>query len=130
MKRFALVAIWMTLSLCWCGRDVLAAEQAATKPVDFNRDVRPILSNNCFQCHGPDEKVRKAKLRLDTQAGAHAAVVVPGKPDMSDLVKRTASTDPDAMMPPAKSGKKLTPREVDILKQWVKEGADYSAHWS
>jgi hypothetical protein len=107
-----------------------AGAQPVPAKIDFNRDVRPILSNNCYQCHGPDEKVRKAKLRLDTKEGATTAVVVPGKPDASELVKRVASTDPEAMMPPAKTGKKLSPREVEILKQWVKEGAHYSAHWS
>jgi hypothetical protein len=107
-----------------------SAQPVAPAKIDFNRDVRPILSNNCFQCHGPDEKTRKAKLRLDTKEGAHAAVVVPGKPEASELVKRLTIDDPDAAMPPAKSGKKLNPREVDILKQWIKEGANYSAHWA
>ena len=109
-----------------------AAAQQRSEPgrVDFNRDVRPILSNNCFQCHGPDEKVRKAKLRLDTQAGA-SSVVAPGKPDSSELILRLAPSPGDSsLMPPAKSGKKLTPREIQTLTQWVKEGAEYSAHWS
>lgn len=99
-------------------------------PVDFNRDVRPILSNNCFQCHGPDEKVRKGKLRLDTKEGALASAIVPGKPEMSSLIERIATTDVADVMPPAKSGKKLSPREIDILTRWVKEGANYSVHWS
>jgi mono/diheme cytochrome c family protein len=99
--------------------------------IDFNRDVRPILSNNCYQCHGPDEKVRKANLRLDTKAGATAAAVVPGKPDASELVVRLTVTPDDAgVMPPVKTGKTLTPREVAVLKQWIKEGADYSTHWA
>ncbi|MBN9119103.1 MAG: PSD1 domain-containing protein [Planctomycetes bacterium] len=98
--------------------------------MDFNRDVRPILSNNCFQCHGPDEKTRKAKLRLDTPDGAATAIVA-GKPDQSELVTRlTATPDDESVMPPAKTGKKLTAREVEIMKQWVKEGATFSAHWS
>jgi hypothetical protein len=108
-----------------------ARAQPLPAKIDFNRDVRPILSNNCYQCHGPDEKVRKAKLRLDTTAGALAAAVVPGKPDASELVVRlTASPDDESLMPPAKTGKKLTPREVDVLKQWITEGADYSTHWA
>ncbi len=114
---------------------VLLAHPVRAQPlptkIDFNRDVRSILSNKCFQCHGPDEKVRKGKLRLDTRDGATAAAVVPGKPDQSELVTRlTASADDDRVMPPVKTGKKLTPREVEVLKQWIKEGADYSAHWS
>ena len=106
----------------------LGSAQATT--VDFNREVRPILSNNCFQCHGPDEKVRKAKLRLDTKDGALASAVVPGKPEKSSLIERIVSHDVDELMPPAKSGKKLSPREIETLAKWVKEGANYSVHWS
>ena len=103
----------------------------AQEKVDFNRDVRPILSNNCFQCHGPDEKTRKGKLRLDTAEGALAASVVPGKPDASELIARViAPHDDAAAMPPSKSGKRLTAKEVDTLKAWIKDGAKYSAHWA
>jgi hypothetical protein len=102
----------------------------AQGPVDFNRDVRPILSNGCFACHGPDEKTRKAKLRLDTRDGAVESAVVPGKPDDSELLRRVASKDPDEVMPPAKHGKPLTPREVDVLTRWVKDGAKYATHWA
>lgn len=108
---------------------------AAAQTVDFNRDVRPILSNNCFACHGPDEKVRKAELRLDTREGAIAdlgghAAIVPGKTDSSELIKRVVSTERGEVMPPVKTGKKLTANEVEILKRWVKEGANYSKHWA
>ncbi|VTR94976.1 cytochrome c-containing protein : Hypothetical conserved protein OS=uncultured planctomycete GN=HGMM_F22C11C13 PE=4 SV=1: PSCyt1: PSCyt2: PSD1 [Gemmata massiliana] len=114
---------------------VLFSARVSAQPVpakiDFNRDVRPILSNYCFACHGPDEKTRKAKLRLDTREGAIAASVVPGKPDASELITRlTASPDDASVMPPPKTGKKLAPREVEILKQWVKDGATYSQHWA
>ncbi|AMV26539.1 Planctomycete cytochrome C [Gemmata sp. SH-PL17] len=114
---------------------VLFSARVSAQPVpakiDFNRDVRPILSNYCFACHGPDEKTRKAKLRLDTREGAIAASVVPGKPDASELITRlTASPDDASVMPPSKTGKKLAPREVEILKQWVKDGATYSQHWA
>ena len=105
------------------------AVQAQVGAIDFNRDVRPILSNNCFQCHGPDEKVRKGKLRLDTKDGA-AAVVVAGKPDESAFVSRVLATDVAEVMPPPKSGKKLTAREIEILTRWVKEGGIYTQHWS
>src|SRR5690348_3502625 len=89
----------------------LAPAAAAADPpgkVDFNRDIRHILSNNCYACHGPDEKVRKADLRLDTREGAtDNAAIVPGKPDQSELVKRISATDGE-VMPPPKTGKKLT----------------------
>ncbi|MBN9523643.1 PSD1 domain-containing protein [bacterium] len=102
---------------------------ASAQPVDFNRDVRPILSNNCFTCHGPDEKERKADLRLDTRDGA-ATTLVPGQPDKSELIVRVRSTEPGEVMPPPKTGKKLTTREIDILDRWVKQGGAYSAHWA
>jgi mono/diheme cytochrome c family protein len=106
-----------------------SADPAAAQ-VDFNRDVRPILSNNCFACHGPDEKVRKGDLRLDTRAGAVASAVVPGKPAESSLIERITSKEPEGLMPPAKTGKKLSAKEIDILTQWVKQGAPYAVHWS
>ncbi len=128
--RFSRASLLPVLALA-----ALAPPGARAQPlpttIDFNRDVRPILSNNCYQCHGPDEKVRKARLRLDTRAGATAASVVPGKPDASELIVRlTATPDDESVMPPVKTGKKLTPREVDVLKQWIKEGANYSTHWA
>ncbi|MEO2090547.1 MAG: PSD1 and planctomycete cytochrome C domain-containing protein, partial [Gemmataceae bacterium] len=97
--------------------------------VDFNRDVRPILSNNCFACHGPDEKERKGKLRLDTQVGALKALT-PGKPDDSELIARVTSADTDMLMPPPKTGKKLTAKEIETLTAWVKQGGKYATHWS
>ena len=110
----------------------VAADPPAAVPdkIDFNRDVRPILSNTCYACHGPDEKVRKAKLRLDNREGAVESVVVPGKPDASELVKRVTSHDADEVMPPPKTGKKLTAKEVATLAAWVKQGAPYAKHWS
>jgi mono/diheme cytochrome c family protein len=107
----------------------------AAQSVDFNRDVRPILSNNCFACHGPDEKVRKADLRLDTQDGATAdrdgsPAIVPGKPEASPLVERITAADPSELMPPPKTGKRLSKAEIDILARWVKEGGKYSRHWA
>ena len=107
-----------------------AADAANPATVDFNRDVRPILSNNCFACHGPDEKVRKADLRLDTRKGAIDSAIVPGKPDASELLKRVTSSEVAEVMPPAKGGKKLTAREVEILRQWIADGAPYAEHWA
>src|SRR5437763_7268716 len=100
----------------------------AADRLDFNRDVRPILSDKCFACHGPDKSKRKADLRLDTPAGK--AVVVPGELANSELVKRITSTDKDEMMPPPSSGRSLTAKEKDVLKTWIAEGAEWQPHWA
>src|SRR5437899_2077767 len=135
MKRFALVAIWMTLSLFWCGRDVLAAEQAATKPVDFNRDVRPILSDNCFACHGPDEKQRQGNLRLDTKDAAFASragyqIIVAGDASKSRLFQRISAADKATRMPPPWSGKTLTDQQIELIRRWIDERAPWLIHWA
>jgi hypothetical protein len=104
--------------------------------VDFTRDIRPILSDACFQCHGPDEKQRKAKLRLDTKEGAHAPLrgesplLVPGKPNESELLRRVTDADDKTRMPPPKSGKKLTDRQIGLLRHWIEQGASWSEHWA
>src|SRR5262245_60905656 len=92
--------------------------RADDKPVSFVRDVRPILAKNCFGCHGPDEKARKAKLRLDVEDSAKA-VIVSGDTDASDLVKRITA-EGDDRMPPAKVGPALLPEQVEVLTRWVK----------
>ncbi|MBI1176614.1 DUF1553 domain-containing protein [bacterium] len=112
-----------------------AIPKGTAKTVDFNNDIRPILSDNCFACHGPDEKHRKAKLRLDTQDGMLAKhddgfAVVPGKPDDSQLVYRITTTDEDDHMPPKESGKALTSEQIAKLKQWITEGAKWEQLWS
>jgi hypothetical protein len=109
--------------------------RAVDDKLNFSRDVRPILSENCFACHGPDDKARKAKLRLDTREGAYKphdgkAAIAPGRPDQSEAVRRILTTDPDDHMPPPDSGKKLTPHQVETLKNWIAQGADYTGHWS
>lgn len=103
---------------------------AADAGIDFNRDIRPILSNNCFFCHGPDEKHREADLRLDTKAGAFASAIVPGKLKESALIERIISTDDDIKMPPADSGKSLKPEEIELIKRWVQSGAAWQEHWA
>ncbi len=108
-----------------------ASSASAADPVEFNRDIRPILSDNCFYCHGNDASHRKAKLRLDIREEAlKKEAFVPGKADASELVKRLFLTDPDEMMPPPDSHKKLTPEQKELLKRWVAEGAKYQNHWS
>ncbi|MBL8797643.1 MAG: PSD1 domain-containing protein [Planctomycetia bacterium] len=103
--------------------------------IQFNRDIRPILSENCYQCHGPDEKTRAAKLRLDTREGATAArksgaAVVPGKSGESSLITRIITTETGEQMPPPESGKKLTPQQIALLKKWIDQGAGWQGHWS
>lgn len=112
-----------------------ANEQRSPREIDFNRDIRPILSDNCFQCHGPDENERQADLRLDTEEGALAdlggrAAIVPGQPEASELVRRVVSTDEFEQMPPADSAKKLTAAEIELLKEWIRQGAGFARHWS
>lgn len=103
---------------------------AAEAKVDFDRDIRPILSENCFFCHGPDEKERKAGLRLDVATGAIADVVVAGSPEQSELIRRVTSSDPDEVMPPPESKISLTARQKQLLSQWVKQGAEFGTHWA
>ena len=121
-----------TLLTVACAALFAGSAAAAPPPVDFAREVRPILSTQCFQCHGPDEKARKAKLRLDLRDEAlKSGTIVPGKPDESELFKRVCSTDPDVRMPPAKLKKPaLTADQVATLKRWIAEGAKYSDHWA
>jgi len=104
---------------------------AAEPAIDFNRDIRPILSDNCFKCHGPDEKERKANLRLDVRAVAvERKAIVPSKSGESKLIARISSSDEAMRMPPAKTGKHLKPEQVALLKRWIDEGASYSQHWA
>jgi len=111
---------------------LLAARTSTAAPVDFASEVRPIFSSQCYQCHGPDEKARKAKLRLDTRDDAiKSGALVPGQPEKSELFKRICSTDPEARMPPEKSKKSaLTETQIATIKRWIAEGAKYSDHWS
>ena len=112
---------------------ILAASAAAPLPekVDFNRDVRPILSENCFYCHGPDASHRKAKLRLDLRDSALAKeAFIPGKPEESELSKRLDAEDPEERMPPADSHKKLDERQKAVLRKWIAQGAEYRQHWA
>ena len=143
MKHLAL-ALLLPLAAC---RDTTpakteltpaAAVPAVVEALDFNRDVRPILSDKCFYCHGPDASHRKAGLRLDEAAGAYAHLkdsdsefaVVPGKPESSEAWLRICSDDEDEMMPPRKSNKFLTAAEKATLKRWIDAGAKYEGHWA
>lgn len=126
---------------CWhlvVGFALLAGTCAcalAADDIDFNRDIRPILSENCFQCHGPDSGTREADLRLDRQEDAVAdrggyAAIVPGDIEASEFVRRIESTDPIDQMPPSDSHKSLKPEQISLLKRWIAEGAPWSPAWS
>lgn len=115
-----LAALLLTLF----GRDLAIAE------VDFNRQVRPILAEHCYHCHGPDANQRSADLRLDIEVEAKKTAIVSQHASDSPLVQRIESTDPEAIMPPAPSGKTLTETQKNILRQWIDEGAKYSEHWA
>jgi hypothetical protein len=113
-----------------------APVRADGRKIDYNRDIRPLLSNTCYKCHGPDEKERKAGLRLDTQEGATQklesgiSAIIPGKSGESELFARIASTDPNEQMPPPNSGKSLTAQQIELIKRWIDEGATMRGHWS
>jgi mono/diheme cytochrome c family protein len=114
---------------------VSSAAAASGDDISFSRDIRPILSENCFACHGPDEKSRESGLRLDLEASAKqnregTTAVVPGKPEASAIIRRIESTDPDEVMPPPRLHKTITPQQIALLKQWIKQGARWGGHWS
>ncbi|MFN0128204.1 MAG: PSD1 and planctomycete cytochrome C domain-containing protein [Verrucomicrobiales bacterium] len=114
----------------------VGAEPAVPAKIGFNRDVRPILSEACFHCHGPDAKARAAKLRLDIREEALKAAesgktpIVPGQPEKSEVVRRLLTNDEDDVMPPPKAHKALTAQQKAILKRWIAEGASFEAHWT
>ena len=121
---------WLTAT------DADAQTPVANARVDFARDVRPILSNHCWSCHGPDEATRQAQLRLDRRDSAIAktesgkVAVTPGKPDASELVARIASSDDDRVMPPPDAKKPLSAAQKETLRRWIEQGAEYSQHWA
>ena len=118
----------MAVMLAWAGAsDVTAADRIPT----YNRDVRPILAESCFACHGPDSGARQADLRLDREDSAHEIAIEPGSADDSELVERVTSDDPDERMPPPESKKpRLTSKQIDTLRRWIDAGAKYEPHWA
>jgi hypothetical protein len=127
---------WMAIVGIGSAISAVGGVREAGTRVDFNRQIRPILSDHCFACHGPDEGKRKAGLRLDREedafrklkSGQHALVA--GKPESSTLVERILTKDPDEIMPPPEHGKPLTVSQIDLLKAWVQQGAAWQQHWS
>ena len=126
---YPIVFGWVSMSLC------LMAQVEDKHQILFNRDIRPILSDNCFQCHGFDPKNRKADRRLDTREGAlkekdGVTAVVPGDIKASEIHRRIHSSDPDEVMPPPKNGKHLTKEQRELVDEWIRQGARYEPHWS
>ena len=107
------------------------AHAAETQELRYDRDIRPILSDNCFRCHGPEAKSRKAKLRLDVREVAlEKEAFVPGKPDESEMIRRLTTTNEDDHMPPAIMHKTVTRAQIDLIRRWITAGAKYEPHWS
>jgi len=141
MTRFPLLRFCISAFIVLFAQTTQAAEPAVKTPpnasqqVDFNTQIRPLLSNNCLFCHGPDAESREADLRLDffkdaTQDRGGYAAIVPGQPDKSELIHRITSTDSDLRMPPEGKGRQLTSKEVALIERWIREGANYAQHWS
>ena len=136
LPRRAILSSAATVLVAQCGfwGGVLSAD--AAPKLSFNRDVRPILSENCFACHGPDANERKGGLRLDTREAAlkggksETPSLVPGKPDQSELLTRVTTHDAEDFMPPKKTGKSIKPEQVAVLRQWIAEGGEYEGHWA
>jgi hypothetical protein len=121
-----LLTIGLSTQFIWF-RSVQATGQ--TRTINFNRDIRPILSDKCFACHGPDATAKQIKLRLDSEAAALAAIV-PGNPEQSKLIKRITHKDEALRMPPVDSGRSLTSQEIELLIEWIRQGAKWQSHWA
>jgi len=132
VRSVATAALTVVLAVAGDARIVPHARAAdAAGPLDFNRDIRPILSENCFYCHGQDAAKRQADLRLDVrEAALEARAIVPGEPGASTLLERIHSTDPDVRMPPPTSNRVLSDEQRALLDRWIREGAEYRPHWA
>lgn len=140
--RSWLYPVLLLMLLTGCGvekpAEIALAERELPDEIDFNYDVKPILSDKCFACHGPDVRNRKGDLRLDTEEGAYAALkdagnrhaIVPGDLSASTVYARLISTDPEMKMPPPSSNLSLSPREIAVIARWIEQGAGYKPHWS
>src|SRR5215471_1178307 len=129
LKRRPLSVIGILMLVACCA--VLAQDRKQT-PVDFNRDISPILSDTCFACHGPDAGQRKAGLRFDTKEGAFAkpGIIIPSDSTNSRLIKRITATQPEMRMPPPGSDRSLTANQIELLRRWIDEGAKWETHWA
>ena len=109
---------------------LLTTTSAFAEDINFNRQIRPILNAHCIACHGPDEADRQADLRLDTFEGATEYAIEPGDADASEIVERITTDDEDLRMPPVGHGDALSAAEIEVIKQWIAQGANYQTHWS
>jgi mono/diheme cytochrome c family protein len=136
MPRGLSHSIVVLSALCTCALALKSAGAAERQPVDFSREIRPILAKKCFACHGPDDEQRQAGLRLDQRDGAvaklesGAVAIVPGKRDESELIRRITAAAESERMPPADTGITLEPPQIELLKRWVEEGASFAPHWA
>src|SRR3984885_4096757 len=126
------IPLWLILGTVASGA---APPAKLPETIEFNRDIRPILSDNCYACHGPDKNKRKADLRLDTREGllgkdGHTGVVVPRKLDESELWRRISSTDASERMPPDQFGKVLSDADRQLFRRWIEQGAQWEGHWA
>ena len=122
IERLSAVPIWICC--------VAASSASLYADVDFNRDVRPILADNCFECHGPDEESREADLRLDVLDDAIGWVIEPGNPANSEMFRRMISEEADEVMPPPESKRRPTPKQIETLRKWIEQDAPYEQHWA
>jgi hypothetical protein len=135
----AMLARLAALVACFAGAMPAFGDQPATPAAvqdgestpSFTRDVRPLLAKNCFPCHGPDEQAREADLRLDEREAAIIyGAISPGDSPSSLVVERISAHDPELVMPPADSGLRLTEEQINLVKRWIDQGAEYTPHWS
>ena len=142
MKIFKIIIPVVLAAICmyaaWSCSDAQGSDTSMPDVVDYNFHIRPILSDRCFKCHGPDANKRQANLRLDTKEGAYAAfkdnakahAIVPGDPSKSDAFQRLITKDTALRMPTMKSNLVLTQHEIDLIEKWIDQGAVYKPHWS
>src|SRR6266581_9254965 len=137
-KRHRACSMTLAGLMSLTGINAVAAEslQRGAAKVDFNREIRPILTENCYKCHGPDDGARKSKLRFDLREAAlkpaksGKIAIVPGAPEKSEVIARVTTSDEDDRMPPLKTGKKLTASQIESLRRWIAQAAPYATHWA